>query len=64
MKPQVDLPIMEIAGAVNAALAENACLVVTAPPGAGKSTVLPLTILEGLPSGKIIILEPRRLAAR
>ena len=55
---------MEIAGAVNAALAENACLVVTAPPGAGKSTVLPLTILEGLPSGKILILEPRRLAAR
>ena len=55
---------MEIAGAVNAALAENACLVVTAPPGAGKSTVLPLTILEGLPSGKIVILEPRRLAAR
>ncbi len=43
----VDLPVMEIAGAVNAALAVSPRLVVTAPPGAGKSTVLPLTILYG-----------------
>ncbi len=82
----VDLPVMEIAGAVNEALAGSPRLVVTAPPGAGKSTVLPLTILEeirrsepandgkGEPAndgkgdpandGKIIILEPRRIAAR
>ena len=46
MKP-VDLPVMEIAGAVNEALAISSRLVVTAPPGAGKSTVLPLTILLG-----------------
>ena len=59
----VDLPVMEIAGAVNAALAVSPRLVVTAPPGAGKSTVLPLTILEET-AGKIIMLEPRRLAAR
>ena len=38
---------MEIAGAVNEALAISSRLVVTAPPGAGKSTVLPLTILLG-----------------
>lgn len=38
---------------------------VTAPPGAGKSTLLPLSILEGLGAeGKILMLEPRRLAAR
>ena len=43
----VDLPVMEIAGAVNEALAVSPRLVVTAPPGAGKSTVLPLTILYG-----------------
>jgi len=61
MIPPTDLPIMEIAGAVNAALAEHPCLVVAAPPGAGKSTVLPL-ILQA--KGKIVILEPRRLAAR
>ena len=63
MKP-VDLPVMEIAGAVNVALADLSRLVVTAPPGAGKSTVLPLTILQDHPGGKLLMLEPRRLAAR
>ena len=36
----------------------------TAPPGAGKSTALPLTILGAFPEGKILMLEPRRVAAR
>lgn len=60
------LPAAEIAASVNNALVANSCVVVTAPPGAGKSTLLPLTIMEGLaPSGgKILMLEPRRLAAR
>ena len=54
---------------VNSLLASHHRLVVTAPPGAGKSTLLPLSILQGieqgtLPSGKILLLEPRRLAAR
>ena len=35
----------------------------TAPPGAGKSTLLPLSILEGV-EGKVLMLEPRRVAAR
>ena len=41
-------------------------LVVTAEPGAGKSTVVPLALLESgiLPPGKIVMLEPRRIAAR
>lgn len=91
MRPFPDLPILEIADAVNRALAESPCLVVTAPPGAGKSTILPLTVLEsrtgarilrseategvaGEPSPaelqfqeqnhKVLLLEPRRLAAR
>jgi ATP-dependent helicase HrpB len=38
-------------------------VVVTAPPGAGKSTLLPLTVLESV-SGKVLMLEPRRVAAR
>ena len=60
-----DLPAGAVAAAVNRSLEENPCLVVTAPPGAGKSTLLPLTILEGLTgNGRIIMLEPRRLAAR
>ena len=58
------LPAAEIAGTVDALLAEHASLVVTAPPGAGKSTLLPITILEGLSEGKVLMLEPRRLAAR
>ena len=39
-------------------------MVVTAPPGAGKSTLLPLTILDAFPEGKVVMLEPRRVAAR
>lgn len=59
------LPVEDIAGSVNAHLRAHNRLVVTAPPGAGKSTLLPLTILNDLPDGgKILMLEPRRLAAR
>ena len=58
------LPVSVIAGDVNASLKATPQLVVTAPPGSGKSTLLPLTILEALPEGKIIMLEPRRAAAR
>lgn len=66
------LPASQIADRVNDALRSNGGAVVTAPPGAGKSTLLPLTILEGLTSscssaevcGKILMLEPRRLAVR
>lgn len=58
------LPAFQIADTINSTLKESANLVVTAPPGAGKSTVLPLTLLEATPEGKILMLEPRRLAAR
>ena len=59
------LPASQIAVGVNDALHTNSSLVVTAPPGAGKSTLLPLTILSSLGEGeKILMLEPRRLAAR
>ena len=57
------LPAYKIANAVNQKLAESSNLVITAPPGAGKSTLLPLTILNAC-NGKILMLEPRRLAAR
>lgn len=59
------LPAYSIAEEVNRRLRECNRLVITAPPGAGKSTLLPLTILDGLKdNGKVIMLEPRRLAAR
>ncbi len=61
------LPAAGIAEAVNKSLTANPFLVVTAPPGAGKSTLLPLTILDGMAhatEGKVMMLEPRRIAAR
>lgn len=59
------LPALGIAEEVNAALSGMNALVVTAPPGAGKSTVLPLAILQALDGGgKVLMLEPRRIAAR
>ena len=59
------LPASLIADDVNSALQTHHSLVITAPPGAGKSTLLPLTILSSLGDGeKILMLEPRRLAAR
>lgn len=59
------LPASEIARDVNEALSKHNTLIITAPPGAGKSTLLPLTILNGeIEQGKVLMLEPRRLAAR
>lgn len=56
--------IEELSHKVNQALALHNTLVVTAPPGVGKSTRLPLSLLNTIEDGKILILEPRRLAAR
>lgn len=58
------LPAYAIADAVNEKLLSHNTLVITAPPGAGKSTLLPLTALSVFPEGKVLVLEPRRLAAR
>lgn len=59
------LPAFAIADEVNERLRTKNCLIVTAAPGAGKSTLLPLTILSALPqNGRILMLEPRRLAAK
>lgn len=65
VKEITSLPAYQIAGEVNRALTEGNRLIITALPGAGKSTVLPLTIMEGLSgNGKLLMLEPRRVAAR
>ena len=64
-KKCASLPASLIADDVNSALQTHHSVVITAPPGAGKSTLLPLTILSSLGEGeKILMLEPRRLAAR
>ncbi len=60
------LPIDEALPRIEAALASRPNLVVVAPPGAGKTTRVPLALLDAdwARHGKIILLEPRRLAAR
>ena len=60
-----NLPAAAIIDQVNQSLQDTPNLVITAPPGAGKSTLLPLTINAAFGAdGKIVMLEPRRLAAR
>ena len=60
------LPVAALEKPLNEILRKETAVIVTAAPGAGKSTVLPLTILQGLQegTGKIVMLEPRRVAAR
>ena len=60
------LPIEAVIPELTAALAIATRVVLQAPPGAGKSTVVPLAMLDcdWLKGGRIIMLEPRRLAAR
>ncbi|MEH6646081.1 ATP-dependent helicase HrpB [Sulfitobacter sp.] len=59
------LPIDDVMPAILDALRHHARLVLQAPPGAGKTTRVPLAMLEaGLVQGRILMLEPRRLAAR
>jgi ATP-dependent helicase HrpB len=63
---QVDLPVNEIIPEVLTKLEANNTLILQAPPGAGKSTLVPLALLDSpfLEGKKIYMLEPRRLAAR
>lgn len=59
------LPVATALPALAAALAEHARVLLQAPPGAGKSTVVPLALLAApWLAGRIVVLEPRRLAAR
>jgi ATP-dependent helicase HrpB len=60
------LPIENVLPALKAAMLASHATVLVAPPGAGKTTAVPLALL-GEPwvrNRKIIVLEPRRLAAR
>ncbi|GGF64153.1 ATP-dependent helicase [Azorhizobium oxalatiphilum] len=60
------LPIDDALPALTATLRETVAAVLVAPPGAGKTTRVPLALLDEpwVKGGKILVLEPRRLAAR
>lgn len=60
------LPIQAVLGDICRALAAQDTLLLEAPPGAGKTTVVPLALLgePWLAGRRIVILQPRRLAAR
>ena len=60
------LPIHAVLDDLKAALAGSDAVVLAAPPGAGKTTVVPLALLDQpwLAGLKVLVLEPRRLAAR
>ncbi|TAJ63801.1 ATP-dependent helicase HrpB [Brevundimonas sp.] len=60
------LPIHAVLEPLKAALVAGNVAVLAAPPGAGKTTVVPLALLDQpwLACGKLLVLEPRRLAAR
>ncbi|HYP04054.1 MAG TPA: DEAD/DEAH box helicase, partial [Cyanobium sp.] len=63
--PGTPLPIDGHLKTIVAALCPGATVLLQAPPGAGKTTRVPLALLESLAGeGKILLLEPRRLAAR
>ncbi|MET0326695.1 MAG: ATP-dependent helicase HrpB, partial [Ilumatobacteraceae bacterium] len=66
LTPLPDLPIVEILDELRAALTATTRVVVAAPPGAGKTTVVPLALRDEtwLGDGRIVVLEPRRLATR
>ena len=63
---RINLPIQEALPDLLAALADHSSAVLQAPPGAGKTTLVPLALLDQpwLGNQRIIMLEPRRLAAR
>ncbi len=62
----IHLPITEVIPAIKKTLAKENRLIISAPPGAGKSTLLPISLINEiwLENKKIILLEPRRLAAK
>ena len=67
--PTSNLPVLPVSAVLDelvAALGRASAVVLEAPPGAGKSTVVPLALRERglLGTGRLVMLEPRRLAAR
>ncbi len=66
MKFDAPLPIDDVLETLRAVLRDGASAVLVAPPGAGKTTRVPLALMDEpwLAGKKILVLEPRRIAAR
>src|SRR5687767_11611277 len=59
-----DLPVAGVLQEVVLA-SRNGAVVVTAPPGSGKTMLVPAAVLDDLPVGqKVVLIQPRRMAAR
>jgi ATP-dependent helicase HrpB len=63
-RQMLDLPVNDVLPALLASLQTRPNAILVAPPGAGKTTLAPLALRGANPTGKILMLEPRRLAAR
>ena len=62
--PATDLPVAAVGDALLRALGQGSA-VLTAPPGSGKTTFVPLLLAEGVAAGqRIIVVTPRQVAAR
>jgi ATP-dependent helicase HrpB len=66
MPKAMSFPIAEVLPAIREQLQQHSRLVLEAPPGAGKTTQVPIALLDAawLAGKKILMLEPRRIAAR
>lgn len=59
----IPLPVDALLDEIRASVVAHSCLVIEAPPGAGKTTRVPAALLRVV-AGEILVLEPRRLAVR
>lgn len=63
LQPFSHLPAFALVSALNEAVVEHN-VIIGAPPGAGKSTVLPLALLQSGFNGKVLLMQPRRVVVR
>jgi ATP-dependent helicase HrpB len=61
--PDTDLPVRAVLPEVLAALRESGSGLLVAPPGSGKTTLVPLALAGQYP-GRVVVAQPRRVAAR
>ncbi|GIH15409.1 ATP-dependent helicase HrpB [Rugosimonospora africana] len=61
--PDTDLPVRSVLPDVLAALSAPGSALLVAPPGSGKTTLVPLALADAIP-GRIVVAQPRRIAAR